>query len=690
MRPLVDPAVARRARSVVLRAVNRVARRLASADGFTLVETLVASVVLIVGLMGSFLLLDISNRTSGAVRERAAGVNLAREISEDSRSIPFAQLAPSTIVEQLQAMPGLANAGSGSTWLINRSGFTYTVTATECSIDLPSDGYGVHDTTFCSDSSTTGTTDSTPIDMKRVAVNVSWTALHATHSVTETAEMTSAGQALGLQATALKVYTTPTSLAGSTSPTVTAAMGNAMNFQVTVPPGATGIHWLVDGAVQSSWSTTSAVTGAGGTYYSTNWDITNLPDGTYQIGAQAEDANSVIGPAVTIPVILSRNIPSAPKLSATEGWYGFNTHLPGFTGNVVELQWQANSEKNVTGYRIYNPSGTLICTTTQGGGSATSNQYCGPSGSTNDAWCSTPAACIDLNPPAATASNLTYQVAALYTDSSGATQEGPRASATMAGTSSDKFTFSPTTGNTGTNCSGATTLMDMLGSYSAGSTDSTASGSITFCSDAFSSGQTVEGGGTATAYFENTGATPCVVTATLSTDGSSTGAVTGVATIVPLMSSPAASTLTFTNNQLLTMNTGDRLDLKFDMTAAGCGSTVLHYGSTSAPSAFQTTPIPITAPSAPASLNVTGNADGTGTLTWPDEGSTISFYRIYRGGANYTNRYDILPENDCAAGTCTYNDVKRTGSQTYSISAVGGTTPGSNMSESGLTGPVSG
>src|SRR5437868_2738324 len=115
--------------------------RLCAGDGFMLIETLVASVVLVTVLLGTFLLLDVATKTSAATRAREGAVTLAREISEDSRAIPFSQLSPSVISTQLQAMPGLANAGTPPTWQVVRRGFTYTVTTTECSIDDPKDGY---------------------------------------------------------------------------------------------------------------------------------------------------------------------------------------------------------------------------------------------------------------------------------------------------------------------------------------------------------------------------------------------------------------------------------------------------------------------------------------------------------------------------------------------------------------------
>jgi hypothetical protein len=102
-------------------------------------------------------------------------------------------------------------------------------------------------------------------------------------------------------------------------------------------------------------------------------------------------------------VTLIRGEPAAPK--GLVG--GFNTVIAGgVSTRAIELQWQANSERNVIGYRVYGPSG-LVCPRNAAGE---------PSLTT----LSTALSCIDLNPPAYSATNITYEVRALYHPSSGA------------------------------------------------------------------------------------------------------------------------------------------------------------------------------------------------------------------------------------------------------------------------------
>ena len=120
----------------------RVGERLRAQDGFGLVETLVAALILTAGLLATFVALDVTVQTSYLTRAREGAVTLAREITDDARSIPFSQLSNATIQDSLQQMPGLANQGQGSTWQIVRRGVTYTVTASESSSNDSKDGTG--------------------------------------------------------------------------------------------------------------------------------------------------------------------------------------------------------------------------------------------------------------------------------------------------------------------------------------------------------------------------------------------------------------------------------------------------------------------------------------------------------------------------------------------------------------------
>jgi hypothetical protein len=115
-------------------------------------------------------------------------------------------------------------------------------------------------------------------------------------------------------------------------------------------------------------------------------------------------------------VTLIRGAPAAPKVTAG----GFNTvNVAGSAKKVVELQWQANSERNVIGYRVYNPSNERVCPE-------------------KESTLSLALSCIDFKPPTPTAKPLTYTVVALYHKAesevlSEKVSEGATASVTIAG-----------------------------------------------------------------------------------------------------------------------------------------------------------------------------------------------------------------------------------------------------------------
>jgi Tfp pilus assembly protein PilV len=95
------------------------------------------------------------------------------------------------------------------------------------------------------------------------------------------------------------------------------------------------------------------------------------------------------------------------------------------------------------------------------------------------------------------------------------------------------------------------------------------------------------------------------------------------------------------------------------------------------------------APYAPASLGASSTGGST-ILTWavpdpadPDSGDSIQFYRVYRDGHSYNDRYD---EATCpsSSSTCAWTDTHTSGSQhTYYVTSVDG-----QLAESVAAGPV--
>jgi Tfp pilus assembly protein PilV len=380
---------------------RRSPHRLGAAAGFSLIEVLIAALVLVAGMAAFFNMLNLSVHATASTRAREGATNLAREILEDARTISYAQISPTDIVGELQAMNGLASSTEGGTWTISRRGYTYTISASECSIDDPKDEYGAHDSTFCSYSGTTGTKDLQPADLKRITVDVKWTSQGHPFSVHQVETLTAAGQTVGLAASGL-VLISPT-VSAPTAPVITNAAVTELRFAVQAPAAAAAMDWTLEGVRQSP----APALKAGSTReWVFTWKIPypSVSDGTYQVAAQAIDATGVEGPPVSISVTLIRGVPAAPK--GVVG--GFNTiYISGSPNRAIELQWQANSERNVIGYRVYGPSG-LVCPRNGAGEPSLS-------------LLSLALSCIDLHPPAYSASNITYEVVALYREAQGET-----------------------------------------------------------------------------------------------------------------------------------------------------------------------------------------------------------------------------------------------------------------------------
>jgi type II secretory pathway pseudopilin PulG len=368
-------------------------------DGFTLVETLVASVVLIVGLASLFGLLDTSLLASARTSAREGATNLTREILEDARTVPYADLTPTSLEPELQKLNGLKNATPGSGWHIKRRGVTYSVASQDCAIDDPKDGYGKHPvpSLFC-ETYPEEATDTQPEDLKRITVTTSWTYQGKTSSVKQVETLTVAGGAVGLSATNLELI----SPIQSTTPLITTAATQTLTFKFLAPSTATATSWSLEGSEQTPAPTLKASSTEEWTF---SWTISSstqhVSDGTYVISAQAINAAGVVGPPVSISVTLLRGKPAAP--ASIVG--GFNTvNRNGVATEVAELEWQANSERNVIGYRVFDGA-ELVCPA-------------------SPATLSLATSCIDFNVPSPKPAERTYTVRALYRDASGVVQEG--------------------------------------------------------------------------------------------------------------------------------------------------------------------------------------------------------------------------------------------------------------------------
>src|ERR1019366_2279995 len=160
-----------------------------------------------------------------------------------------------------------------------------------------------------------------------------------------------------------------------------------------------------------------------------------------------------------------------------------------------------------------------------------------------------------------------------------------------------KFVFDSTTGFTGSNClAGTTASKDMLQGYTPAGAESTFTGSgnvgtIVFCSDIFSAGQHLSAGTTTmSAYYSNSAASSCTVTATLLLNGTTSLGSGSLA--IPSGATTTLRTWTFSTSAV-TFSTNNRLNLKLAYTSAtACNSTTLHYNGTSSASKVTTPTMP--------------------------------------------------------------------------------------------------
>src|SRR3954454_4828462 len=380
--------------------VSRQRSRARGQSGFTLVEVMVAMALLLTAVLGLMSLTDSAAKTTTSTKAREGAISLAREIVEDAGGIAYTQLTPANLVPSLQALPGLASTSGGSWTIVRRDssttgGFTYTVTATLCSIDDSADQYGSHTgVTLCDSTTPTGTGDSQPEDFKRVAVTVSWTYQNQTHSVRQTSLLAKNG-APDLPLVNSLVLTTP-SVSTPANPTISTTATTA-SFTATATSTAQSVQYSVDGVNVGN------ATLSGG-----NWTFTlsiaGWTDGAYAIGARAVNAAGVPGPTRTLTLTLARSTPAAPA-----GLVGGRNYVTdgGTSTSVAEFDWLPNAERNVLGYRVYRPGGSLACP-----GNA----------STLDLTSS----CIDFAPV-----NGTYSVVAVYRDAGGTLREGPASTITV-------------------------------------------------------------------------------------------------------------------------------------------------------------------------------------------------------------------------------------------------------------------
>lgn len=392
-------------------------RRLHSEDGFTIVEVIVAMVVLLIGILGVLSLLSGALLATAANNERVGATNLARELVEATRGLEYEDLTSALVVTRLQARSEL---GSGSPWTIERRGVTYTVVATTCAYDDPADGYGASSPANACNTGNAAGGDANGDDFRRTTFTVSWRdARGPTKSASQSTLVVNPSGGLGPRITCFTPVSQTYAPSAPATPAACPAAGAVASTAtvakvVWTTTTAQSLRWEADDGA-SRGDLVGASNATGGATFTTLWDIgdatvgngSEILDGTYVVTGQAFDDRGIAGEAKRADVVLNRRAPYAPP--SLQG--GRNMRL----GSRVDFRWDLNRERDVLGYRVIwaGADGAL------GGGDDV--QACQPpAGATY--LSPTTQSCTDFSP--ATNGATTYYIVAIDRAPDGALREG--------------------------------------------------------------------------------------------------------------------------------------------------------------------------------------------------------------------------------------------------------------------------
>lgn len=412
-------------------------------DGFTLVEVTVASLLLLVGVLGVLTMLNTASAVTVTTKAREQAVALQREIVEVARSVPYAQLLPSAVVGKIQAAPDLGDDQPGVPgWQIRRRGVTYTVSVGACSVDDPGDGTGLpDDAMFCPPATVTsaqrcqtllgtdGSIQGTPaaasagVDVGNCGIDLNvdgrvdyftraqlatdagidlcgrgWCPTTSTDALPDDYKRVKTlvrwnvggGSRFAMQATtvpnpgssAAPQAVSLTALAGLS---VTSSATTSVSFSVAMSRTPATVAWAVDGSAKGT------ATGAG-TAWAFGWEIgavsagsapgaDQVLDGPYVVGAKGFDAYGAYGQTKAVTVSLNRRVPYAPSRFLA----GRNEAGSGGS-NVVDFEWAPSRERDLAGYRVYRlpATGPAVQVCPAAAGATTSATSCQATGQPGD------------------------------------------------------------------------------------------------------------------------------------------------------------------------------------------------------------------------------------------------------------------------------------------------------------------
>ena len=327
----------------------------------TIIELMVAVLVLAIGILGMVSMIDTSNATTAKNKSREGATNLGRGIMEIARGISYRDLNAAQLVATLQARTGLNDASPAAGYQISSRDHVYTLSASVCSLDDAKDGLGEHDAAadppYCTDTATLGAgqtaRDRNPDDYRRVRLSFAWESTGSDFTTTQTGHITNPVGGLGPSLVALNPVAPATT-------NITTPLASA-SFSVTTSVNARNVDWSLNGSKKGT-------AGGSGRDWSFSWqlDATRAdgslvyPDCTYVLEAEAFDNLDRSGSSKALTVNVNRL--EVVETTGLEGGRNLN-------GSRVDLQWHKNRECDIRGYRVFRGTdksniNTLVCSTT--------------------------------------------------------------------------------------------------------------------------------------------------------------------------------------------------------------------------------------------------------------------------------------------------------------------------------------
>ena len=329
--------------------------RLRDSSGFSLVEVMVAALILMIGAGAAFSLIDGANRSVSFNSARVGATNLARELTEYARTTDYDLLQPSQLVTGLRKHAPIAGTLSGTQWTIERRNVTYTITASVCTFDDPKDGLAATaPANACPKPAAVAgaPAEVNPDDFRRVTYTLAWTARGRSGTASQSTLVVNPAGGLGPRITRFDPENND--VAGSSM-----QWGGTSTLRLE-STSAASVHWSVDDGVSGGDAT------GGPTDWGFEWKLGTafsstdpwVHDGTYTIQAQAFDARGVPGEAFVRTVYVNRHKPAA--ISGFVG--GYNS-----SRDVVDMRWNRYDERDLQGYRVVRVTDNKqICPATAG------------------------------------------------------------------------------------------------------------------------------------------------------------------------------------------------------------------------------------------------------------------------------------------------------------------------------------